>query len=149
MIAAAMRQGLEDKCEVVSQGWFTSPNACCCTVGHVFDGSVAGQSIADVMTPVVWSAVVASHLCLHRPWLQILHLKEDVIVDDLSNDPIWVHWHISLLFLFELTVLGMCVNAFLHWQYSGVSTSSECHGINSVLFCVDQLLALCGYRLLA
>ena len=52
-IARVMRQGLEDKCEVVGQGSFPSPNTCCLsTVTHVCNGTVAVNSNAGGMTPV-------------------------------------------------------------------------------------------------
>ena len=52
-IVTAVRQGLEDKCEVVGQGLFPSPNTCCLsTVTHVCNGTVAVNSNAGGMTPV-------------------------------------------------------------------------------------------------
>ena len=63
-----MRQGLEDKCEVVGQGSFASPNTCCLsTVIRVCNGTVAVNSNADVIIPVAWPATVTCHLCLHLP----------------------------------------------------------------------------------
>ena len=62
-IVAEMGQAWEDKCEVVGQGSFASPNACRLTVARMREGVVAGRSNADVMTP----AAVAFRLqCL---WL--------------------------------------------------------------------------------
>lgn len=41
--AAALKRGLEQKCEAVGQGSFASPNACVC------EGTVVSHSNTDVM----------------------------------------------------------------------------------------------------
>ena len=72
MIAAVMRQGLEDKCMVIYWLRFISiakhllPEHYCLNVARVCDGAVACHSITDVMMPAAQpaSATLACRLCL-------------------------------------------------------------------------------------
>ena len=72
MIAAVMRQGLEDKCMVIYWLQFISiakhllPEHYCLNIARVCDGAVACHSITDVMMPAAQpaSATVACRLCL-------------------------------------------------------------------------------------
>ena len=53
MNGTVMRQGWEDKHEVVGQGSFASPNACrSSTVTSVREGDVVSHNDADVMMPM-------------------------------------------------------------------------------------------------
>lgn len=72
MIAAVMRQGLEDKYMVtywlrfISMAKHLLPEHYRLNVACVCDGAVACHSITDVMMPAAWpaSATVAWRLCL-------------------------------------------------------------------------------------
>ena len=70
-IATDIRQGWEHKCEVVGQGSFVLPNACClstviCVLQHCH--LRMWQATATVTRT---SLAAASHLCLHMCWLLV------------------------------------------------------------------------------
>ena len=70
-IATGIRQGWEHKCEVVGQGSFVLPNACClstviCVLEHCH--LRMWQATATVTRT---SLAAASHLCLHMCWLWV------------------------------------------------------------------------------
>ena len=67
-IAMAMRQGLENKCEVVvGHGIILSLNACWWIVARVCDGAVSCHSDNDVMTYVTLPAAVTGRQILRHP----------------------------------------------------------------------------------